>query len=76
MTPAVLSKFIRYTMGARTGVRIQPMIVNQNPGPGQYFSGKKAVPEQQKAPFGNSALRLPPVGLNNVPGEEWGSQQH
>ena len=56
-------------MGARTGVRIQPMIVNQNPGPGRYFSGKKAEPQQQKAPFGNSALRLPPVGLNNVPGE-------
>jgi len=57
-----------YYLGARTGVRIAPMIVNQNPGPGHYGKNKKAVWEQQKKPFGTSAPRLPPIGLNNVPG--------
>jgi len=57
-----------YTMGARTGVRIAPIIVNQNPGPGQYFKSQKGKIPQQRAPFGNSAPRLPPIGLKNVPG--------
>ena len=58
----------RYTMGARTGVRIAPMIVNQNPGPGHYFASTRRAADQNRAPFGRSAPRLPPIGLNNVPG--------
>ena len=44
------------------------MIVNKNPGPGHYFQERKRDKEQQKAPFGNTAPRLPPIGLSNVPG--------